>query len=48
MHVLSLFFSERELAFTLAICGRPSVCHFHAPYSGASNFRQYFYGIRYL
>ena len=28
---------------------RPSVvCNVRAPYSGGSNFRQYFYGIRYL
>jgi len=45
--------SERELTFTFAICCRPSVCHLsvcnvRAPYSGGSNFRQYFYGIRYL
>jgi len=24
------------------------VCNARAPYSGGSNFRQYFYGIRYL
>ena len=24
------------------------VCNVRAPYSGGSNFRQYFYGIRYL
>jgi len=24
------------------------VCNIRAPYSGGSNFRQYFYGIRYL
>ena len=47
-------FSERELAFTFAICYRPYVCRFsvvcnvRAPYSCGSNFRQYFYGIRYL
>ena len=45
-------FSERELTFTFAICCRPSVCRLsvcnvRAPYSGGSNFRQYFYGIRY-
>ena len=45
-------FSERELTFTFAIYYRPSVCHLsvcnvRAPYSGGSNFRQYFYGIRY-
>ena len=46
-------FSERELTFTFAICYRPSVCRLsvcnvRAPYSGGSDFRQYFYGIRYL
>jgi len=47
-------FSERELTFTFAICCRPSVClssvvcNVCAPYSGGSNFWQYFYGIRYL
>ena len=47
-------FSEREREFTFAICYRPSVCRLsvvcnvRAPYSGGSNFRQYFYGIRYL
>jgi len=51
---LSLF-SEREVTFTFAICYRPFVCRLlsvvcnvRAPYSGCSNFRQYFYGIRYL
>jgi len=38
--------------FTFAICYHPSVClsvvcNVPAPYSGGSNFRQYFYGIRY-
>jgi len=43
-------FSERE-RYAIA---RPSVvylsvvCNVRAPYSGGSNFRQYFYGIRYL
>jgi len=51
-------FSERELTFTFAIWYRPSVClssiclsvvcNVRAPYSGGSNFRQYFYDIRYL
>ena len=31
----------------LSVC-RLSVCNVRAPYSGGSNFRQYFYGIRYL
>ena len=50
---LCAFFSERELTFTFAICYRPSVCRLsvvcnvRAPYSGGSNFRQYFYGIWY-
>ena len=51
--VMATIFSERELTFTFAICYRPSVCRLsicnvRAPYSGGSNFRQYFYGIRYL
>ena len=53
-NLLQAVFSERELTFTFAICYRPSVCRLssvcnsRAPYSGGSNFRQYFYGIRYL
>ena len=50
------FFGEREpmFTFTFAAIARPSVvcrlsvCNARAPYSGGSNFRQYFYGIRYL
>ena len=30
------------------ICRLSVVCNARAPYSGGSNFRQYFYGIRYL
>ena len=51
---LQMLFSERELTVTFAICYRPSVCclsvvcHVCAPQSGGLNFRQYFYGIRYL
>jgi len=36
---------------SLFAVARPSlsvVCNVRAPYSGCSNFRQYFYGIRYL
>jgi len=51
----TVVFSEREL--TLYAIARPSVCRLsvicrlsvvcnvRAPYSGGSNFRQYFYGI---
>jgi len=51
VYMLIPLFSERELMF--AICCRPSVCRVsvgnaRAPFSGGSNFRQYFYGIRYL
>jgi len=51
-YVMLCLFSERELTF--AICCRPSVCRLtvvcnaRAPYSGGWNFRQYFYGIRYI
>jgi len=51
-------FSERELTFTFAslyaiarpsvVCRLSVVCDVRAPYSGGSDFRQYFYGIRYL
>ena len=52
-----LVFSERELTFTFAmlspvglsvVCLSSVVCNVRAPYSGGSNFQQYFYGIRYL
>ena len=34
---------------SLYAVARPSVvCNVRAPYSGGSNFRQYFYGIRYF
>jgi len=44
-------FSERELTFAFAIRYRPSVYRLsvvrnvRAPYSGSSNFRQFFYGV---
>jgi len=45
--------AELLLANVFAICYRPSVClssvcNARAPYSGGSNFPQYFYGIWYL
>jgi len=48
-----LLMSSCWLTFTFAICCSPSlclsvVCNVPAPYSGGWNFRQYFYGIRYL
>jgi len=52
--IVFLIFSERELTFTFAISYRPPVCRLsvvcntRAPYRGGSNFRQYFFGIRYL
>ena len=36
------------LSVCLSSVCRMSVCNVRAPYSGGSNFRQYFYGIRYL
>jgi len=32
----------------LSVCRLSSVCNVRAPYSGSSDFRQYFYGIRYV
>jgi len=50
----TLHFSERDIRYMLspvrlspAVC-RLSVCNVRAPYSGGSNFRPYFYGIRYV
>jgi len=47
-----LIFSERELTMLspvrLSSVCLSVVCNVRAPYSGSSNFRQYFYGIRYL
>jgi len=38
-----------DSVFQLYAIARPSVvCNVRAPYSGGSNFWQYFYGIRYL
>jgi len=50
------FLANVNSSFSRSLCGiaRPSVvclsvlCNVPAPYSGGSNFRQYFYGIRYL
>jgi len=41
-------FSERELTYLLSPVRLSVVCNVRPPYSGGSNFRQYFYGIRYL
>jgi len=41
-------FSERMLSPVRLSSVCLSVCNVRAPYSGSSNFRQYFYGIRYL
>jgi len=51
--LLCNIFSESELAFTFAICYRPSVCRLYicnarALYSAGWNFRQYVYAIWYL
>jgi len=50
--VLPIVFRRIKIINTthsLYAIARPSVvCNARAPYSGSSNFRQYFYGIRYL
>ena len=37
-----------EIEIEIAVARLSVVCNVRAPYSGGSNFRQYFYGIRYL
>ena len=51
--LIMIRFNLSFFTFTFAICYRPSVCRLSvcnvpAPYSSGSNFRQYFYGVRYL
>jgi len=43
-------FSERErhVRYMLSPVRLSVFCNVRAPYSGSSNFRQYFFGIRYL
>ena len=47
---LFAIFSERALYAVArpSVCRLSVVCNVRAPYSGRSNFRRYFYGIRYL
>jgi len=46
---LSLLANVNSRSRSLYAFGRPSVvCNVRAPYSGGSNFRQYFYGTGYL
>jgi len=51
--IISCFLADSR-SHSLFAVARPSVvclsvvCNMRAPYSGSSNFRQYFYGIRYL
>ena len=58
LYTTHAFLAERERDSLFAVA-RPSVClssvvclsivcNVRAPYSGGSNFRQYFYGIRYI
>jgi len=44
-------FSDRYMLSPVrlsSVCRLSVVCNVRAPYSGGSDFRQYFYGIRYL
>ena len=47
VHVRYMLSPVRLSSVCLSVC-LPSVCNARAPYSGGSNFRQYFYGIMYL
>jgi len=40
--------ARRSVCRLLSVYRLSVVCNARAPYSGGSNFRQYFYGIRYL
>jgi len=42
------FLANVHVRYMLLPVRLSSVCNVRAPYSGGSNFRQYFYGIRYL
>jgi len=44
----SLYAIARPSVVCLSVVCRLPVCNVRAPYSGGSDFRQYFYGIRYL
>ena len=44
----SLYAIARPSVCRLSVCRLSVVCNVRAPYSGGWNFRQYFYGIRYL
>ena len=44
----SLYAVARPSLCLSVVCRLSVVCNVHAPYSGGANFRQYFYGIRYL
>jgi len=55
IQLLMCIFSERELLspirlsdVRLSVVCLSVICNVRAPYSGGSNFQQYFYGIRYL
>ena len=45
--LLVLFLANNAIARPPVVC-LSVVCNVRAPYSGGSNFRQYFYGIRHL
>jgi len=53
-YVGAIFIFEEKSRFKTYAIARPSVvclsvvCNVRAPYSGGGNFRQHFYGIRYL
>jgi len=47
-HITDALISLRSLCYRPSVCRLSVVCNVRALYLGGSNFRQYFYGIRYL
>ena len=45
--IVASFLANVNVRYLLSPVRLSVVCNVRAPYSGGSNFRQYFYGIRY-
>jgi len=43
-----IFIERSHICYRPSVCRLSVVCNVREPYSGGSNFRHYFYGIRYV